>query len=210
MSRVLPQLDEYEKGLPPSVLNELDRRGAEQFIANHPEFFGSDLNSDLLLGWINARGVCFSLRNLEVAYYALLEENAFEERPPEAPAVPAAQVVERFTHAFGEDSRPLSGTHGTVLDDKTLAAKQASDDDRAARKDLNITPVVETTPEEARALVPLPQGEDKRHQNLKQIRKDRTLDVSELKRAADAERRAVNSQGGHREYTLRRLKHEQQ
>jgi hypothetical protein len=129
MSRPLQSFDLYgdQPNLTPAMNRILDQKGAEQFLTLHrDDFYFTDLNIDLLIGFLGdpANGGPYpaSLRNLEIAMHALEEDGVLEPRPPQAPEPVANAVVQRFTHAWGEDTRPKSAT-GQVLDPATAKAQ---------------------------------------------------------------------------------------
>lgn len=74
--------DEYEPQFSPSVQEILDIKGAEQFMAKHGvDFYASPKNVDLLKGFVESRGIPYSLRNLEAAFYSLKADGLFESEP---------------------------------------------------------------------------------------------------------------------------------
>jgi hypothetical protein len=91
MSNPIPELDRYSDQNERGLSDELDIRQAQRFTELHPEIYFSERNGSLLRGWIESRGGCISVRNLEIAARELLKQGALETRPviPEpAPSEP--------------------------------------------------------------------------------------------------------------------------
>ncbi|HUC42242.1 MAG TPA: hypothetical protein VL913_00720 [Candidatus Micrarchaeaceae archaeon] len=102
----LPQFDRYQTGFEEDVLNMLDRRGIEQFRDLHPEYPNTKRNNELLQSFLQDRDepLPLSLRNLEIAYYALRDDGQLE------PAIPQVTYTEV----------PRDKRHGITRADQTV------------------------------------------------------------------------------------------
>jgi hypothetical protein len=102
----LPQFDCYQTGFKEDVLNMLDGIGIEQFRGAHPEYPNTKRNNDLLQSFLQDRPepLPLSLRNLEIAYYALGDDGQLE------PAIPQVTYTEV----------PRDKRHGITRADQTV------------------------------------------------------------------------------------------
>ena len=211
--KITPTFDEYsdQPGLNPSMHRLLDERGVAQFIdwlknsdEYDPELDNSE-NGPLLRGWINARGVPFTLRNCQIGWREMRADGVLIRIP--VPAEEPVPTPMKFTHVWGSDERPKSAT-SLVLDHRTAAAKEIFEREKAARVVEQRNAEVPSMPaEDARNLAPLPaSGEDRRFKTAREIKKDRTkMDLSALREAARREREAIVKRGGHTAYTKEQL-----
>src|ERR1700678_2392606 len=77
--RILPQLDAFEKTRwSPEVELQRDSNAANQFLAEHPQYFNSDANSKTMLGWLTFQQVPVTLKNLTVAFRVLSADGKLE------------------------------------------------------------------------------------------------------------------------------------
>ena len=172
----------------------LDERGMQQWLDDWraSDEYDAELdhnqNGEILAERIHTYVIPFSRRNCAIVWRELRDENRLIRIPvPEQEPAPNP-----MKSVWPADSRPKSDTGATVLDAKAVEAKAVRDADRAARVvERQSEPIPSVSVEVARKMVPLPQGEDKRHQTLKQVKKDRQLDITELRDAANAERIAI-------------------
>jgi hypothetical protein len=79
--RVLPQLDVFEKTRwSAEVELQRDSNAANQFLAEHPQYFNSDANSAAMLGWLKFQQVPVTVKNLTVAFRVLSADGKLETR----------------------------------------------------------------------------------------------------------------------------------
>lgn len=97
-NKILPHLDLPEdQNISPELADRLDEQGIQQFLDSwraSGEYDPAEDNSEngsLLAGWINSRGVVFSLRNCWVAWRDLRTDGLLVRKAPQ----PAVTVVPR-------------------------------------------------------------------------------------------------------------------
>jgi hypothetical protein len=100
----------------PEQKNEISVANARQFLAECPEFYGSEYNAELMQQWIiNQVGAAYpmSLDNFWCAYEYLSEHGRFEPRPVETAPAPAVR----------QSSGIVSEIVGVLADDQATADK---------------------------------------------------------------------------------------
>ena len=77
--RTLPQLDAFEKTRwSQEVEMQRDLNAATQFIAEHPQYFDSDVNSETMRAWLKFQQVPVTVKNLTVAFRVLSADGKLE------------------------------------------------------------------------------------------------------------------------------------
>jgi hypothetical protein len=77
--RVLPQLDGFERTRwNAEVEQQRDLNAVNQFLAEHPQYFNSDANSEAMLGWLKFQHVPITLKNLTLGFRVLSAEGKLE------------------------------------------------------------------------------------------------------------------------------------
>jgi hypothetical protein len=77
--RILPQLDAFEKTRwSPEVELQRDSNAATQFLAEYPQYFNSDANSEAMLGWLKFQHVPITVKNLTLGFRVLSAEGKLE------------------------------------------------------------------------------------------------------------------------------------
>ena len=80
--RILPQLDAFDKvRWSPEVEKQRDSNAANQFLAEHPQYFNSDSNGDTMLAWLRFQRVPVTVKNLTIAFRVLTADGKLETRP---------------------------------------------------------------------------------------------------------------------------------
>lgn len=77
--RILPQLDAFEATRwSPEVEQERDLNAATQFLAQHPQYFDSDVNSETMRAWLKFQNAPVTVKNLTVAFRVLSADGKLE------------------------------------------------------------------------------------------------------------------------------------
>ena len=131
--RTLPQLDAFEKTRwSREVEQQRDLNAATQFLAEHPQYFDSNGNSETMRAWLNFQQVPVTVKNLTVAFRVLSADGKLE-----TPSVQQDIEPETVDTTQGITKTDVKGT--TVLRYKaadTPLNRQLVDRDYAARQQL--------------------------------------------------------------------------
>jgi hypothetical protein len=85
----LPQLDAFEETRwSPEVEMQRDSNAANQFLAEHPDYFNSDANGAAILSWLKFQQVPVSVKNLEIAFRVLSADGKLESFPVQIDSEP--------------------------------------------------------------------------------------------------------------------------
>jgi hypothetical protein len=82
--KILPQLDAFESvRWNAEVEQQRDLNAVNQFLTQHKDYFNSDANSGVMLGWLKFQQVPVTVKNLTVAFRVLSADGKLETLPAE-------------------------------------------------------------------------------------------------------------------------------